>query len=170
MNNITLATIYDSLPEFELPEFNLGTLGLLLVTAGVVAAIFQYIRGWDKRKGFRMVLKDRNDKIHAIWLEIIQDGIDARLAANKISQKEANEMFATAAKKLGLLDLVPKKRIASLVKATLKRDRYQRDQARKKGEYAERAPIPGPIPGEVVPPPAKPTFSQRLGKAAGKFR
>jgi hypothetical protein len=150
-----------ALSDVNLPEFNLGTLGLLLVTAGVVAAVFQYIRGWDKRKGFRMVLKDRNDKIHAIWLEIIQDGVDARLASGKISQKEANEMFADAAKKMKLLDLIPKKRLAPMVKETLKRDRAARKLAHGT-EY--------PALDKSKENSAKPTFSQRLGKAAGKFR
>src|SRR5882672_9538512 len=92
-----LMELYNVLPDVELPEFNLGTLGLILVTAGVVACVFQYIRGCDKRKGFRMVLKDRNDKKHAIWLEIIQDGIDGRVAKNEINQKEGNDMITVVA-------------------------------------------------------------------------
>jgi len=160
-----LMEFVNALPDIDLPEFNLGTVGLILVTAGVVAGIFQYIRGWDKRKGFRMVLKDRNDKKHAIWLEIIQDGIDARVAKNEISQKEANEMFADAAAKMKLYDLLPKKRIAPMVKETLKRDRAKREQARKDGTYVEKSPIPGDPPTPIT----KPKFSEVLGRAAARF-
>src|SRR5712672_1500186 len=99
MNYVTdyLMELYNVLPEIDLPDLNLGTLGLILITAGIVAGIFQYIRDWDKRKGFRMVLKDRNEKKHAMWLEIIQDGVDTRLEKGLISSKEAGEMIADAA-------------------------------------------------------------------------
>ena len=168
MNYVTdyLMELYNVLPDIELPEFNLGTLGLILVTAGVVAGVFQYIRGWDKRKGFRMVLKDRNDKIHAMWLEIIQDGVDVRLEKGLISSKEANEMIAEAAAKMKLYDLLPKKRIAPMVKESLKRDRAKREQARKEGTYVEHAPIPGDPPTPIV----RAKFSERLGKATARFR
>lgn len=160
-----LMELYNALPDVELPEFNAGTLGLIVVTAGVVAGVFQYIRGWDKRKGFRMVLKDRNDKKHAIWLEIIQDGIDARVAKNEISQKEANDMLTEVAAKMKLYDLLPKKRIAPMVKETLKRDRAKREQARKEGTYVEKTPIPGDPPTPVT----LPKFREVLGKAAARF-
>jgi len=159
-----LMELYNVLPDVELPEFNLGTLGLILVTAGVVAGVFQYIRDWDKRKGFRMVLKDRNEKKHAMWLEIIQDGVDARLEKGLISSKEANEMIADAAVKMKLYDLLPKKRIAPMVKESLKRDRAKREQARKEGTYVEKAPIPGDPPA-----PIKSRVSVMLGKTAAKF-
>ena len=159
-----LMELYNVLPEIDLPEFNLGTLGLILVTAGVVAGVFQYIRGWDKRKGFRMVLKDRNDKIHAMWLEIIQTGVDGLLERQEISQKEANRMFADAAAKMKLYDLLPKKRIAPMVKESLKRDRAKREQARKEGTYVEKAPIPGDPPTPIAK-----KISVMLGKTAAKF-
>ncbi len=167
MNYVTdyLMELYNFLPDIDMPEFNLGTLGLILITAGLVAGVFQYIRGWDKRKGFRMVLKDRNDKKHAIWLEIIQDGIDARVAKNEISQKEANDMLTEAAAKMKLYDLLPKKRIAPMVKESLKRDRAKREQARKEGTYVEKSPIPGGPPTPVT----RPKFSEVLGKAAARF-
>jgi len=159
-----LMELYNVLPDVELPEFNLGTLGLILVTAGIVAGVFQYIRGWDKRKGFRMVLKDRNEKKHAMWLEIIQDGVDARLEKGLISSKEANEMIADAAVKMKLYDLLPKKRIAPMVKESLKRDRAKREQARKEGTYIEKAPIPGDPPTPIAK-----KISVMLGKTAAKF-
>ncbi len=160
-----LVELYNVLPDIDMPEFNLGTLGLILVTAGVVAGIFLFIRDWDKRKGFRMVLKDRNDKIHAMWLEIIQTGVDGLLERQEISQKEASKMFADAAAKMKLYDLLPKKRIAPMVKETLKRDRAKREQARKAGTYVEKSPIPGGPPTPVT----RPKFSEVLGKAAARF-
>lgn len=167
MNYVTeyLMELYNALPDVELPEFNLGTLGLILVTAGVVAGVFQYIRGWDKRKGFRMVLKDRNDKIHALWLDIIQSGVDGLLERQEISQFEARKMFADAAAKMKLYDLLPKRRIAPMVKESLKRDRAKREQARMDGTYVEKAPIPGGPPAPVT----LPKFREVLGKAAARF-
>ncbi len=144
-----LVELYNVLPEVDLPEFNLGTLGLILVTAGIVAGAFQYIRGWDKRKGFRMVLKDRNDKKHAMWLEIIQEGVDKMLATNRVSNKEANEMFAEAAAKMKLYDLIPKQRLQSITKERIKRERALR--------------------GVSPTIPVKKRFSEQLGKAASKF-
>lgn len=154
-------------PDWTWPDFNPGEAGIVAVLVGLLLLAFYYRRRWVKRKGFRMVLKDRNDKKHAYWLEIIQDGIDEYLAKGRISQKEANEMFAEAATKMKLFDLVPKKRLAPMVKASLKRDRALREQARKAGTYVEVSPNPGGPPTPIVETPTK--FRERLGKTAGKF-
>jgi hypothetical protein len=172
LTNTTLAAVVDSMPEVELPDFNLGTVGLVLVTAGLVAAFFTVLRDWEKRKGFRMILKDRNDKIHAMWLEIIQNGVDDRIEKGTLSRKEGDEMLAKAAKKLGLYDLVPKKRIAPLVKESLKRDRAKRKLARETGKWEDGTPYveKSPIPGGPPTPITKPRFSEILGRTAAKFR
>lgn len=161
-----VTSIYKALSSWSFEDINLGDVGVGLIIVGAIAAAFQIHRDWVKRKGFRMVLKDRNDKKHAIWLEIIQDGVDDRVEKQEISRKEGDEMIAEAAKKMKLYDLLPKKRIARMVKETLKRDRALREQARKKGEYQERVPIPGGPPTPIV----KPKFTERLGKTAAKFR
>jgi len=147
-------------------------LGVALVTVGTLAGFRLILREWAKRIAFNliidewtrregMVLKDRNDRIHATWLDIIQDGVDKKLEKGEISPQEAKAMFAYAADKLDLLDLIPKKRIAPLVKSKLKKDQALRTKARKDGTYVEKAPIPGDPPTPIVRAP----FSERLGKA-----
>jgi len=141
-----LAGASSNLLPIEFSELTAFDLGCLLVGIGVVALLYQWHRSWVKRKGFRMVLKDRNDKIHAAWLEIIQDGIDNLLSKGKISNKEANAMFADAAQRMQLNDLIPKKRILKMTKERLKRDRAMRGVS-----------------------PTPPKFTERLGKTVGKF-
>ena len=140
----------------ELPS--LGEIGGFLLALGVILAIGVELKRWVKRRGYRMVLKDRNDKIHALLLEIFQDGLDDALEKGKISRQECKQTFGMLAKKLGLRDLVPKKRIASDVKAELKTARFLREKARREG--TEKHPT---IPG---PPPTVEKFSQQLGKAS----
>jgi len=139
-----LAAVWDKIPDPDL-----GDIGLTLLILGALGAGYELYREWVKRKGFRMVLKDRNDKIHAMWLEIIQNGIDDRLVKNLISNKEADAMFAEAASKMKLLDLIPKNRIQKMTKERLKRERALR--------------------GVSPNVPVKAKFSEKLGKAASKF-
>jgi hypothetical protein len=142
----TFAGVTNTLQSIDITEITALDLGCVLVGTGVIAWLYIWHRNWVKRKGFRMVLKDRNDKIHAIWLEIIQDGIDDRLAKGKISNKEADAMFADAAYRMQLNDLIPTKRILKITKERLKRERAQRGVS-----------------------PTPPKFTERLGKTVGKF-
>lgn len=150
----------------QLPEVSAGNIGVSLLTVGIVAALVVVYRDWRKRKGFRMILKDRNDKKRSILMDILTDGILDRQVKGEISDKEGAELLALCSKKLDLYDLVPKKRIASVVKSSLKNDRRKRELLRQKGEYVEH-PLAKSTGGPPTPLVRKP-FSERVG-AAAKF-
>lgn len=160
------AALAEAAYMFQLPEVNIGNVGVALLTMGIIAACVVVYRDWRKRKGFRMILKDRNDKKHAVLLDILTDGILDRQMKGEISNKEGAELLALCAKKLELYDLVPKKRIASVVKSSLKNDRRKREMMRAKGEYNEH-PLAKSTGGPPTPLVRKP-FSERVG-AAAKF-
>lgn len=130
----------------QLPDITAGEVGAVLLSLGVTALVYQGIRGWVKRKGFRMILRDRNDKKHALLLNILTDGIEDAVVAGKISNKEADDMYRELQRKMGLNDLVPKKRLQRMVKEDIKRAR------------AKRGLSPVPV--------VKKAFSERLGNAA----
>jgi hypothetical protein len=134
---------------------------MALSTLGIITVGILLCRRWIKRKGFRMIQKDRNDKIHALLLDILQDGILAAEVAQKISSQEVNALFMMLQKKLGLNDLVPKKRLLRIVKENLKRTRAKRIQAG--GEK------PSSIPGDKPTPIVRGKFSKQLGKSVSKF-
>ena len=136
-----------------------------LVCLFIILAAYEWHSRWIKRRGFRMVLKDRNDKIHALLLDILSDGIENAVDDQKISNKEAEKLYLELQRKLGLNDLVPKKRIASLVKRSLNTDRILREKARKNG--TEKKPkIPG---GPPTPLTKKEAPVLVVVKTAGKF-
>jgi|SwirhisoilCB3_FD_contig_51_5937599_length_1985_multi_3_in_0_out_0_2 hypothetical protein len=143
----------------------LGELGGALIVLGVVLAIANQVKAWIKRKGYRMVLEDRNHKIHALLLDILCDGLEEAEGSGKISKQEKNRTYEMLRKRLGLRDLVPKKRIASEVKSKLKSDRYLREKARKEGK--EHRPV---IPGGPPTPIVKNRFVQTMGRAASFWR
>ena len=151
----------DMVAWFSSFHVNGGEIGGAFVSLGVILAIGQWIGTWIKQKGYRMVVKDRNDKKHALLLEILQDGILAAEIAEKISRKEADEMFTELAKKHGFRDLVPKKRMQRIVKNELKAARAKRIKAR-----ADGTEVHPKIPGEPPTPIVRENFSERLGKAA----
>lgn len=145
------------------PNF-LGKLGGALIALGVILMLGQLVHAWIKRKGYRMVLEDRNNKIHALLLDILCDGLEAAEGDGKISRQEKQRTYEMLRKRLGLRDLVPKKRIASEVKTKLKTDRYLREKARKEGK--EHHPV---IPGGPPTPIVKEKFSQRVGKSVANL-
>lgn len=134
---------------------------MALAVFGILAVGGLLYRGWIKRRGFRMIRKDRNDKIHALLLDILQDGILAAEVAQKISSQEVDALYTMLQKKLGLNDLVPKKRLLRIVKEDLKRTRAKRIKAG--GEK------PSPIPGGPPTPIVRGKFSKQLGKSVSKF-
>lgn len=141
---VELAENHEAMSDFGLYEA-----GVVLVAVGTGAAVYQGIRSWIKRKGFRMVLKDRNDKKHALLLDILTDGIEGAVVKGTISNKEADEMYRELQKKMGLNDLVPKKRLQRMVKEDIKRARVRRG---------------------LPPIPVVKKVSQRLGNAAMFWR
>jgi hypothetical protein len=121
----------------------------LLVSLFLILAAYEWHRSWIKRRGFRMILKDRNDKKHELLLDILTDGIENAEADQKISRKEANDLYMELQRKLGLHDLIPKKRLAQLVKRSLKTDRILREKARREGKE-KLVHIPGGPPTPIT--------------------
>lgn len=101
--------------------------GVVLVTVGVIAGLNVIIRDWRRKKGYRMVLRDRNDKTHALLTQIINDGLFEAECAGKISNKEVRDLYREMSKKLDLPDLVPKKIRLKIVKEELKRQRFSKE-------------------------------------------
>ncbi len=98
--------------------------GVVCVTIGVLLALRAIWLDWRKKKGYRMVLRDRNDKMHSLLTQIINDGLFEAECAGKISNKEVLELYREMSKKLDLPDLVPKKARLKIVKEDLKRQRF----------------------------------------------
>lgn len=98
--------------------------GVILIIIGVLAGLNVILRDWRRKKGYRMVLRDRNDKAHALLTQIINDGLFEAECAGKISNKEVLDLYREMSKKLDLPDLVPKKHRLKIVKEELKRQRF----------------------------------------------
>lgn len=100
--------------------------GVVCVAVGVLLALNAIWKDWRKKKRYRMVLRDRNDKVHALLLQIITDGLQDAECAGKISYKEVNALYAEMSKKLDLHDLIPKQRVVKITKEELKRRRFSK--------------------------------------------
>lgn len=98
--------------------------GVTCVTVGVLLALRAIWLDWRKKKGYRMVLRDRNDKAYALLTDIIGDGLFEAEHAGKISNKEARVLYKEVSDKLGLHDLVPKQHRVKNLKEELKRKRF----------------------------------------------
>lgn len=127
----------------QLPDVDfgmvMGSLGILLLTTGIAMAGRKlYIEWKESKRVDRMILKDRNDKIHAVLLDVLCDGLEDAEVQGRLSRAEVLETYQWLHERLGLHDLIPKKRLQALVKKTLKADRFKREQERKKGTYVER--------------------------------
>jgi uncharacterized protein YqgQ len=120
--------------------------GGALLVLGVVLTIAYDVRRWLKQKGYRMVLKDRNDKIYAFLADGLTDLIENGVVIGKISSQEAQKLYADLQKKLGINDLVPTQRLAGEVKTRLKTQRILRE---KLGDFKPK------IPGDKPPPVRK---------------
>jgi hypothetical protein len=98
--------------------------GVVCVTIGVLLALRAVWLDWRKKKGYRMVLRDRNDKAYALLTDIIGDGLFEAEHAGKISNKEARLLYKEISDKLGLHDLVPKQHRLKNTAEELKRKRF----------------------------------------------
>ena len=132
--------------------------GVVLVTVGVILALNIIYRDWRKKKGYRMVLRDRNDKAHALLTKIINDGLFEAECAGKISSKEVNALYAEMSHKLALPGLTPKQRRLKIVKAELKKLRNSTDPVVKQARE-HKPKIPGGLP-EVI---RKKKFAEYIG-------
>lgn len=134
--------VEDKVRDFVHSDAFVGDIGGVLLCIGVIFGIGYLAKRWIKRKGYRMVVRDRNDKIHALLLNILQDGLDKAVEDGEISHQEQFKTFAVLADKLGFRDLIPKKRIARQVKAEIK------------ARLAQKGKVPPvKIPGEPPPKP-----------------
>lgn len=153
------------MPTITMPS--LGELGLALITIGALAGIVVLINDWRKRKGYRMIVKDRNQKEHALLLDIFTNGLLEANMAGKISEQRLMVLMKQVGRKLGLLDLLPKKTIAPIIKAELKRDKHLRAKARKEGTYVEH---PNARVEELAAKPyVREKMSSRMGRSADRF-
>ncbi len=119
--------------------------GVVFVGVGVLLALNAIWKDWRKKKGYRMVLRDRNDKAHALLTKIINDGLFEAECAGEISNKEVLDLYQEMSKKLDLPDLVPKQRRIKIVKAELKKLRNSDDPEIVKAR-AHKPKIPGGLP------------------------
>jgi len=82
-----LMELYNILPDVELPEFNLGTLGLILITAGVVAGTFSTsVTGTSGRVSHGPEGSQREETRHVVGDH--PDASDARLEKGLISSRK----------------------------------------------------------------------------------
>lgn len=105
-------------------NISLLDVGVTCVTIGVLLALRAIWLDWRKKKGYRMVLRDRNDKAHALLTQVINDGLFEAECAGKLSNKEVLALYKEMSSKLDLPDLVPKKHRLKIVKEELKRQRF----------------------------------------------
>lgn len=105
-------------------HMSLLDVGVVLVGVGVLAGLNVIWKDWRKQKGYRMVLRDRNDKAHALLTQVINDGLFELECAGKLSNKEVLALYKEMSSKLDLPDLVPKKHRLKIVKEELKRQRF----------------------------------------------
>ena len=126
VRNYLVLNVEDKVYDFTHSDSFIGELGGAVLALGVILGMAHLIRAWIKRKGYRMVVRDRNDKIHALLLDILQDGLDKAVEDGKISNQELDKTFIELAQKHGFYDLIPKKRIARHIKAELKAARQKR--------------------------------------------
>jgi hypothetical protein len=169
VRNYLVLNVEDKVYDFTHSDAFVGELGGAVLALGVILGMAHLIRAWIKRKGYRMVVRDRNDKIHALLLNILQDGLDKAVEDGKISHQELDRTFAELVSKLGLNDLVPKKRIARQVKAGLKAAQQKR---RLLGETKPKIPgdkPPRPVPKEIKPQRTAPSSMTERFKAMVKF-
>ena len=115
-----------------------------------------------------MVRRDRNDKAHALLLDILTDGVLDAEVKGVLSRQEADQLFLELQQRLGLDDLIPKKRMQYIVKEGLKRAKGKREDLIRKGKI-KKPDIPGDKPiADVTPNNFKETVgnTKKFTKAA----
>lgn len=131
--------------------------GIGCVTVGIILGANEAWKSWRKKRGYRMVLRERKDKIDRLLSDIITDGLLTAETNGEISNQEANAKYAELASKLNLPDLIPPKRRAQIVKQEIK-GRINRERLAKLGKD-KFVPITG----------KKPPFRERFGTFANQF-
>lgn len=157
-----IVSSYESLMEADWRTMNWGDVGVIVTYIGVALLVAKLVDRYRKRRGYRMVMKERGGKIDALLTQIINDGLFDAECRGEISRQEVNAKYRELAIKLDLPDLVPKKRRVSITKSEIK--------ARLHTDYATHPKIPGERPpqdphNDTIPK----KFSERLGGFASKF-
>lgn len=151
----------DFATQLDISSVDAVIVGISLSTLLGVAYL---VRKWRKGRGLRMAIKDRNDKEHALLLDIIGDGLLQAEMDGKISHQRHRAICVELATKLGLRDLVPKKMMLEVVKQELKRRRFSTSPEMK--ALRDYSPT---IPGGPPTPIVREKFTEVIGKFA-KFR
>lgn len=139
-------------------DVSLLEVGVVLVGVGTVMAIWHGWKKWRKQRGYRMVLRERDKKIHDLLVQIINDGLFEAEVRGEISAQEMNRLYQEISDKLDLADLVPKKRRAQIVKTQIKARLAN-------GIYKEKPNVPGGPPTPIV----REKFAEKMGEFATKF-
>ncbi len=100
-------------------------IGVVLLGAGTLMAMDYSWRRWLNRKGYRMALRERDQKEKELLTRIINDGLFEAEMKGEISERRMNELYATLAHDLELYDLVPKQRNCKMLKENIKRKRIK---------------------------------------------
>lgn len=145
-------------------DLNTGDAVLVGISLLTLLGVAYFIKRWRKGRGLRMAIKDRNDKEHALLLDIIGDGLLQAEMDGKISRQRHRAICVEMAKKLGLRDLVPKEMLLEVVKQELKKKRFSTDPEMKR--LRNYSPT---IPGGPPTPIVRDKFVEVIGKFA-KFR
>lgn len=136
------------------PHDYLMMVATVLLGAGGILAANLFYQNWRKKRGYRMVLQERRDKID----RLLSDGINSVLfeaeLAGKISSKELDAEYQRIADKLGLPDLIPKERRLKIVKNEIKSRLNKGPKGKKPAN---------PITGKKKP------FRERIGTFANQF-
>lgn len=145
-------TAYDTLHELPPQDYILGA-GFAALGIGVILAANEVYKAWRKKRGYRMVLQERRDKIDRLESDLLTDGLLQANIDGKISNQELDKEFARLAKLLSLPDLVPTKRHLKNTKAAIK-GRFNR------GVYGKKPHI---VTGKPAP------LRERIGTFANQF-
>jgi hypothetical protein len=151
--------------QIEVLHADVVELSIVLVALAIFLVALGLFRRWKKKKGYRMVLRDRNDKIHLLITDIINDGLFEAECRGEISNKEVRDLYKELSQKLDLPDLVPKKHRLAIVKEELKRLRYSKDP-----NIVKLRDLHPNIPGGPPTPIKSAKFGATIGKIATRFR
>lgn len=136
------------------PHDYLMVVGAALLGVGSILAANEVWKWWRKGKGYRMILRERRDKMDRELSDGITDLILTLETSGKWSRKEADAEYQRISKQLNLPDLIPAKRRARIVKQEIK-GRLNKSEKKK--------PPANPKTGKPKP------LRQRIGTFANQF-
>ena len=110
---------YDTLASVSPYDYVLYV-GFALFGVGIGLGCIEHYKAWRKKRGYRMVLQERRDKIDRLLADGINDLLFEAELAGKISSKELDAEYQRLAHALKLPDLIPAKRRARIVKNEIK--------------------------------------------------